>query len=454
MSDLVDRQRDFFASGQTRPAAFRERMLECLAEAISDYEEKILAALAADLGKSATEGYTTEVGPCLAEIRHARRHLRRWMKPRRVAGSKWFPLSRGRIVPEPLGVCLIVAPWNYPFALTIAPLVADIAAGNCAVLKPSELAPHTAQIIAEMIPEYFDEEYIRVVCGGPETSQELLRERWDHIFYTGGEKIARLVLTAAAQNITPATLELGGKSPCLVSDDCDMAKTARRIVWGKFLNAGQTCVAPDYLLVHRDVREELIGRLRGCITEFYGPNPQDSRDYGRIIHQRHFDRLVALMGEAKVICGGQTDRERLYIAPTLLEAGPAGGKIMEEEIFGPLLPILEYRDIGEALDFIRRRPKPLALYIFSRSRRLQQKIISETSSGGVCVNDTVVHLTSHTLPFGGVGTSGFGRYHGRAGFDAVSNPKSVLHQTLLFDIPKRFPPRSERDLNFLRRLLR
>ncbi|MEN6428994.1 MAG: aldehyde dehydrogenase [Phycisphaerales bacterium] len=454
MGSPVDEQRHFFASGSTRSFAFRDRMLGRLAEAICDRQEDVLAALAADLGKSKVEGYATEVGLCRAEITYVRKNLKKWMKPRRVPGPKLFPLSRCRVVPEPLGVCLVISPWNYPFALAILPLIACIAAGNCAVLKPSEVAANTERVLSQMISECFDEKYVSVVCGGPDVSEELLRTGWDHIFYTGGERVARIVMTAAAERITPVALELGGKSPCIVADDCDIGQTAKRITWGKFLNAGQTCVAPDYLLVQKGVKEELVSRIGACVLKFYGVDPQQSQDYGRIINERHFDRLTDLMREGRTILGGKVDREKLYISPTLIGDVPEDGRIMEEEIFGPLLPILEFEDVSKALALVNRKPKPLVVYVFSRSRDLQQRVISETSSGGVCINDTVIHLTAPALPFGGVGKSGFGRYHGKAGFDALSNHKSILRQTLLFDIPSRFPPTNERDLRILRRMLR
>jgi len=454
MRDVVDRQRDFFASGVTRPWAFRTQMLERLADAISDREDRVLDALGQDLGRSKVAGYSSEIAPCLAEIRHARKHLRRWMKPRRVARSWWFPLSRGTVLSEPLGRCLIISPWNYPFCLAIWPLVGAIAAGNCAVIKPSEIACHTERVLAELISTSFDEKYIAIATGGPDVSQALLDLRFDHIFFTGAERVGRIVMKAAAEQTAPVTLELGGKSPCVVAEDCDLERTARRITWGKFLNAGQTCVAPDYLLVQRNIKDELMTRIKTCITAFYGADPRESGDYGRIIHAGHVDRLNGLLEGQRVIVGGQSDRDSLYFAPTLVEMTEPGGRIMEEEIFGPILPILEYDRVSEAVAFINRRPKPLALYVFSRSKAIQDQIVSATSSGGVCINDTVVHLTPPALPFGGVGASGFGRYHGKAGFDTFSNQKSVLRQTLWFDLPKRFPPARDEDLRVLRHLLR
>ena len=454
MRNKLEKHRIFFGTGETKSFIFRNKMLNRLGEAISGFEGEILKALKKDLGRSKVDGYTTEIHHCLAEISFALKNLKKWMRPQRVGGSKLFPLSKGFVVSEPLGTCLIVSPWNYPFSLAILPLIASIAAGNCTVIKPSEISKHTEAVIFEMISKYFDEKYISVICGGPEISRELLKEKFDYIFFTGGETVGKIVMKAAAENVTPITLELGGKSPCIVDENCDLQKAARRITWGKFLNAGQTCVAPDYLLVKENVKDELIIGIQKYILEFYGENPQDSRDYGRIINENHFDRLNELLKEGEVIFGGITNREKLYISPTLIEEIPEKTRIMNEEIFGPLLPILEFGRLSEAVDFINRRPKPLALYIFSRNKEFQQRIISETSSGGVCINDTIVHLTAPNLPFGGVGNSGFGKYHGKAGFDAFSNQKSVLRQTSLFDMPKRFPPTKEKDLKILRAILK
>jgi len=454
MRNKLEKHRSFFATGETKSFTFRTKMLNRLGEAISDFEGEILKALRRDLNRSKVEGYTTEIHHCLAEISFALKNLKKWMRLKRVGGSKLFPLSKGFVISEPLGTCLIISPWNYPFSLAILPLIAAIAAGNCTVIKPSEISKHTEIVIFEMVSKYFDEKYISVICGGPEISQELLKERFDYIFFTGGETVGKIVMKAAAENVTPVTLELGGKSPCVVDENCDLQKAARRITWGKFLNAGQTCVAPDYLLVQENVKDKLITRIRKYILEFYGENPQNSGDYGRIINESHFDRLNEFLKEGEVIFGGKTNREIPYISPTLIEEIPEDAKIMKEEIFGPLLPILEFGRVSEAVDFINKRPKPLALYVFSRDKDFQRKIFSETSSGGICINDTIVHLTLPNLPFGGVGNSGFGKYHGKAGFDAFSNQKSVLRQTLLFDMPKRFPPTKEKDMKILRAILK
>jgi aldehyde dehydrogenase (NAD+) len=305
-----------------------------------------------------------------------------------------------------------------------------------------------------MITKHFPEHYMSVQCGGPDCAQDLLQQRFDHIFYTGGASVGKIVMKAAAAHTTPVTLELGGKSPCIVDENCDIPRTAKRIAWGKFLNAGQTCVAPDFLLVHQKVKAKLIEEIYNWIIAFYGERPQDSPDYARIINENHFDRITGLLSEGKVIFGAKTEREALYISPTLMENVPAEARLMQDEIFGPVLPILEFDDLTQAIELINQRPKPLSLYIFSRDRQCQQRIISQTSSGGVCVNDTIIHLSVPSLPFGGVGASGFGRYHGKAGFDAFSNAKSVLYQTTLFDIPQRFPPAQASALKMLRRLLK
>lgn len=454
MKNTLEKQHTFFTSGTTKSFEFRTYMLNRLREAISHFEEDILEALGRDLNRSKVDGYTTEIHHCIAEISFALRNLKKWMRPKRVGGSKLFPLSKGFVVSEPLGICLIISPWNYPFSLAILPLIASMAAGNCTVIKPSEISKNTETVISEMISEYFDENCVAVFCGGPEISKELLKEKFDYMFFTGGETIGKIVMKAAADNVTPVTLELGGKSPCIVDENCDFKKAAKRITWGKFLNAGQTCVAPDYLLIQKNVKDKLITGIQKCILEFYGENPQDSGDYGRIINENHFNRLNEFLKEGKVIFGGKTNCESRYISPTLITEIPEDAKIMKEEIFGPLLPILEYDQVSEAVDFINKRPKPLALYVFSRNKDFQQKIISETSSGGVCINDTIVHLTASRLPFGGVGHSGFGKYHGKTGFDTFSNQKSVLRQTLLFDIPRRFPPNDETNLKVLRTILK
>jgi len=454
MEKILEKQRKFFATRQTRPLAYRIKMLTTLRKAILAFEQDIFDALHRDLNKPKLDAYATEIGQCLAEITFVLKHLKKWMKPRRVGGSKLFPLSAGAIIPEPLGVSLILSPWNYPFGLAVSPLIASLAAGNCVILKPSEISRNTESLIAKMITAYFDDTSVSVVCGGPDTAKKLLSHRFDHIFYTGGEAVGRIVMKAAAEHTTPVALELGGKSPCVVDGKCNLERAAKRIAWGKFLNAGQTCVAPDYLLIHKNAKADLVAELREKVVAFYGEKPSESPDYGRIINEHHFDRLTRLLTDGEIILGGQTDREGLYIAPTLMESVSENTALMNDEIFGPILPIRQFNDVSEAVDFINKKPKPLALYIFSADSVFQQHIISETSSGGVCINDTIVHLAASNLPFGGVGGSGFGRYHGKAGFDTFSNPKSVFRQTMLFDIPKRFPPADKLGFKVFRRLLK
>lgn len=454
MKKSIEKQQEFFATGETKSIAYRVRMLRTLRRAVLAFEQDILEALYQDLKKSKFEAYTTEIGKCLAEIGFVLKHLKKWMRPQRVGGSKLFPLSRGWIIPEPLGISLIMSPWNYPFKLAISPLIASLAAGNCVILKPSEISKNTETIITKMINENFDDRSVSVVCGGPEASQKLLEHKFDHIFYTGGETIGKIVMKAASLHATPVTLELGGKSPCVVDENCNLERAAKRITWGKFLNAGQTCVAPDFLLVQKNIKEKLIREMKKWIEMFYGENPYDSKDYGRIINERHFDRLSKLLEDGKAVIGGKTNREELYISPSVLEDVPENTNLMNEEIFGPILPVLEFNNVDEAIDLINKKPKPLALYIFSRDKGFQQRIISQTSSGAVCINDTVIQLSASNLPFGGVGNSGFGRYNGKAGFDTFSNPKSVFRQTMLFDIPKRFPPADELGYKILRYLLK
>ncbi|MFM6099332.1 MAG: aldehyde dehydrogenase family protein, partial [Dolichospermum sp.] len=328
----------------------------------------------------------------------------------------------------------------YPFQLIISPLVGAMASGNCTIIKPSELAPHTSNLISELIEKYFAPEYITVIQGAVETSQQLLAQKFDHIFFTGGTAIGKIVMEAAAKHLTPVTLELGGKSPCIVDYDINLEHTAKRITWGKFINAGQTCIAPDYLLVDQKIKPELITALQKCLKEFYGENPATSPDYARIVHQKHFDRLVNLLQSGKIIVGGETKPEELYIAPTLLENVFLEDQVMQEEIFGPILPIIEYTDINEAISLIKSGSKPLALYLFSENKNLQKRILQETSSGGVCINDTVMQVGVSSLPFGGVGDSGMGSYHGKASFDTFSHYKSVLNNFLPWDINWRYAP--------------
>ena len=435
---LIREQRQFFATGQTKNVNFRREQLQRLKQAIIDHQGDIIAGVKADLNRPEFEAYF-EIAS-VSEVNYAIKHLKSWTKPKRVwASLDQFP-STAQIRPEPLGVVLIIGPWNYPFQLMISPLVGAIAAGNCAIIKPSEIAANTSKVIAEMIRETFDPAYVTAVEGGVETSQALLAQKFDHIFFTGGTKIGQIVMEAAAKNLTPVTLELGGKSPCIVESDVQLEYTAKRIAWGKFINAGQTCIAPDYLLVNRQIKSDLLEKIKENIQEFYGENPEKSPDYCRIISPRHFNRLVEFLQNGNVIVGGQTNPEDKYIAPTVLDGVSWDDPVMQDEIFGPILPVLEYNYLGEALSQINARPKPLALYFFSKDQAKQQQVLRETSSGGVCLNDTVMQAGVTNLPFGGVGNSGIGNYHGKASFDTFSHYKSVLKKFFWLDPNWRYAP--------------
>ncbi len=463
--------RELVSSGTTRPLAWRRAQLQALDSLLAENEPAILEALSADLGKPPVEAYF-EVVAVRQELRLAQRKLKRWLAPRPVA----VPLSqrpgRAELVAEPLGCVLIIGPWNYPFSLTLQPLVSALAAGNTAVLKPSEQAPHTSALIARLAGRHLDPQVVVVREGGAEVAGELLDLPFDHIFFTGGGRVGRLVMAAAARNLTPVTLELGGRSPAIVLADADLEVSARRLAWGKGLNAGQTCIAPDHLLVEETVRPALIERLRGEFQRAYGDDPLASPDLARIINQAQFERLLALLEGARrdgrVLSGGQVDPQTRRIAPTLIACEPAsellsrgdgggsGGGINDPllagELFGPLLPVVGIKGLNEAIDLIRQGPKPLALYLFSRSRTAQDQVLAGTSSGGVCLNDVVMQAGVPELPFGGVGESGMGRYHGQAGFDTFSHLRSVLRRPFRFDLPFRYPPYGDR-LSLIKRLL-
>lgn len=453
VSDIIGQQREFFQTGKTKDIAFRIAGLKKLAQAISDNAAAIIDAVKADLNKPEFETYLAEIALSQKEINYAIKNLKTWTKPQKAnIGFEQLP-GFGRIMAEPLGVVLIISPWNYPFGLMITPLVGAIAAGNCAILKPSENAPHTSRILAKILPQYFDPGYIAVIEGGVEISQQLLAQKFDHIFFTGGTKIGTMVMEAAAKHLTPVTLELGGKSPCIVDADTNIEYTARRITWGKFINAGQTCIAPDYLLVEQKIKQELIDSIQKCIREFLGDQPIVSPDYARIINQKHFNRLVEFFKDGEIIIGGQSNLDERYIAPTLLDCVSLQVPVMQEEIFGPILPIFTYNHVDEAIAIINQRPKPLALYLFSRNKKLHTRVLQSTSSGSVCINDTVIQYGIPTLPFGGVGGSGMGKYHGKASFDTFSHYKSVLNRSLLLDIKLRYPPYTQGKLQLLKRLL-
>ncbi|MBF0218789.1 MAG: aldehyde dehydrogenase [Gammaproteobacteria bacterium] len=453
MTNIYQRQREFFLSGQTASLAFRVAHCKALKQAVIEYEPQILAALYQDMRRPGAEAYVSEVALIIKEIDHTVKHLKAWMRPQRVKTSWMLQPGKSDIHPEPYGNTLIIGPWNYPFQLLLSPLIGAIAAGNTAVLKVSEIAVHSAKVIDEMISRYFPPHYIAVVQGGPEITQTLLDQPFDYLFFTGSVAVGRVILERVAPRLTPVTLELGGKSPCIVTAQTDLKTAAKRICWGKFFNAGQTCVAPDYLLVEQSVRDKLLIALKETITQFYGREVQQSADYGRIINLPHFHRLQRLMANQTLYVGGDSDVAELYIAPTLLVDVSPQSLIMQEEIFGPLLPVLTYQSLDEAIHFVRSRAKPLALYLFSECPKTQQRILQETSSGSVNINETLSQLSSTTLPFGGVGESGMGSYHGEATFRTFSHYKSVLHRSIRFDNSRKYAP-YRIPLHYLKKLLR
>jgi len=450
---LILRQRAFFHSGATRAAEFRRAQLVRLADLLESHETELLAALHADLRKSAHQAYTAEIGFVLGEIRHALRHLTSWMKPQRRRSPMLAWPARSHLHPEPYGLALIIGPWNYPLQLLLSPLVGAIAAGNCAILKPSEFAPQTAELLDQLIRSAYPEHYLTIVQGARETSEALLREKFDSIFFTGGTEAGRGVMAAAARHLTPVTLELGGKCPCIVCHDAPVEITARRIIWGKFMNAGQTCVAPDHVWVDHRIAAALLDAMRNALVQFYGAFPQQCPDYGRIINRRHFDRLAEYLKQGNIACGGECDPADLYLAPTILTDTQWTSPVMTEEIFGPLLPVMEFSAIGGVLAKLQDRPKPLALYLFTRDRAVQEQVLAATQSGGVCINDTVLQILGHDLPFGGLGESGMGSYHGRASFECFSHRRTVVRRPFALDSAFRYPP-SGVSLPVLKRLLR
>lgn len=437
---LIKKQREFFSTGKTKEVAFRMEALKKIRNLIKTHQKEIMDALHKDLNKSEFESYTTEIGFVLEELRYTMKHLEKWAKPRKVKTSLTGFGSKNYIYPEPYGVVLVISPWNYPFQLAFAPLIGAIAAGNCAILKPSELTPKTSELLTKLIREHFQEDYIAIVEGGVETSTALLEEKTDYIFFTGSVAVGKVIMEAAAKHLTPVTLELGGKSPCIVHKDANLRYAAKRIAWGKYTNAGQTCVAPDYLYVHNEVKEEFLNLLTEVIQELYGNALSEESKFTKIVSGRHFNRLTSFIDNSGVLYyGGESDADKHLISPTVLTDVTWEHPIMEDEIFGPILPVMGYDDILQTIDEINKRPKPLALYIFSEVERVQNKVLDSISFGGGCVNDTVYHFTSPHLPFGGVGDSGIGAYHGKGSFDVFSHEKGIMKQTTKFDLPLRYP---------------
>ena len=436
---IIQKQREYFMLGKTKDIHFRMDALKRLKNIITAHEIELTNALKKDLNKNAFDSYMTEIGILLTEINFMMKHVKKWVKPRRVKSTIAQLGSKSIIYPEPYGVALIISPWNYPFQLAIAPLVGAIAAGNCAILKPSELTPTTSMLIGALIKKEFNEEYITVIQGGVEVSQALLNEKLDYIFFTGSVSVGKKVMEAAARNLTPVTLELGGKSPCIVHKDANLPLAAKRIAWGKFMNAGQTCVAPDYIYVHKDKEQEFLPLLVQAIKEIFTDNIFASGEFTKIISEKHLSRLLRFINKSNIFYGGKSDSSSLLLEPTILKDSTWEDEVMKEEIFGPILPILTYSNTEQIIEEINKRPKPLALYVFSESNSFQQEVINRISFGGGCTNDTVFHLSSPYLPFGGVGESGVGAYHGKGSFDTFTHEKSILKQTTKIDFPFRYP---------------
>ena len=451
--ELINEQRAFFNNRTTGDISFRKQSLTALQKAIRKYEKELSEALRKDLGKAPFESYMTEIGFILSEIRHTLKHLDKWAAAKRCKTPLFLFGSTSHTRPEPYGIVLILSPWNYPVQLLLAPLVGAIAAGNCAILKPSPRTVHTNHILGKLISETFPPQYIAFLETDNRQTDNLLKQHFDYIFYTGGVAFGKRIMMAAAKNLTPVTLELGGKSPCIVDNDAHIQIAARRIVWGKYLNCGQTCVAPDYIFVHREVKDKLITALQAEIERQYGKAPQESPDYPRIISQDHFYNLLLLLKQGHIVAGGKYDDKDLYIAPTVISGILPENRIMSEEIFGPILPLLDFDDIDNVIDYVNNQEKPLALYYFGQNKKKARYVLQNTSSGGACINDVVTHVANTHLPFGGVGSSGTGAYHGKYSFDTFSHTRSIVQSTTRFNIGMKFAP-YDGKLKWLKKIMK
>ncbi len=450
IDELLDLQNKYFDSQATKDVSFRINQLDILKNAIKKYEPKIIEAIKKDFNKCEFEVYETEIGMTLSEIKHVRNKVKKWSSPQKVKTPLTNPGAKTYVYKQPYGVCLIMSPWNYPFYLCISPLIGAIISGNCATIKPSELSFNTSKVIKDMIEEYFDKEYIAVVEGDIATNKYLLSKKFDYIFFTGSPAVGKIVMEAASKNLTPITLELGGKSPCVVDESCDIDMSAKKIVWGKLLNGGQTCIAPDYIIAHTKIKDELIESMKKYIDEFYGASPIKSDDYAGIINRKHFDRILSLINYNKVVYGGKYDEIKLKIEPTILDKVDIMDDVMQEEIFGPLIPVMEFEKISDLDKIIEKNRNPLAFYIFTNDKKFEETIINKFSFGGGCVNDTIMHISNQNAPFGGVGNSGIGSYHGKRSFDAFTHEKTILKASSI-DIPFKYPPYSKKALELLKK---
>ncbi len=450
---IIETQRERAFSGKLKSIEYRVHLLKQLKKALQAHEEKLYAAIQKDFRKSKFDTYTTELSLIYHEIDLCLRNIKRWSQPQRVrADLANFP-SRQYLIPEPYGHCLIIAPWNYPIQLALMPAVSALAAGNVCLIKPSELTPHTSRALQEMIQNHFDSRELIIAEGGVEVTQELLKHRFDKIFFTGSTRVGKIVALAAATHLTPTTLELGGKSPCIVMPDADLDISAKRIVWGKFLNAGQTCIAPDYLLVEDSIYDSFLSKLAEQIKIVVGPNPFEAENYPRIINSQHLGRLKKLLDPSKIYWGGEIRESENYLSPTLLKEVSFENPVMQEEIFGPILPVLRMKNLETALQQIQSRPKPLAFYLFTQNEKLADQTLQQMSYGGACLNETLMQITNPNMPFGGVGESGQGNYHGKYGFQTFSHTKSVLKKGLRFEWPLRYIPYTAWKLKLIRMLM-
>lgn len=454
ITEIVNSQREFFLTSTTKNIEFRIKSLIKLKKAILKKEKKICEALKKDLHKSPIESYMTEVGMTLAELSYAISHIKSWVKDQRVLTPMAQFHAKSFIKSEPFGVALIISPWNYPFLLCMEPLIGAIAAGNCCILKPSNYSPNTSAIIKELIRDCYAKDFVTVVEGGRQENAQLLEQRFDYIFFTGGVTVGKLVMEKAAQYLTPITLELGGKSPCIIDSSANLKMAAKRIVFGKFLNSGQTCVAPDYVLVQEDVKEKFIQYVTFYTHKMYGKNPLENEDYPKMINLKHYQRVLSLIEKENVVFGGNGKEELLKIAPTLLTDITAKSLVMQEEIFGPILPVISYKRLEEAERFVLDRPKPLACYIFTTRKAVESRLLRNLSFGGGCINDTIIHLATSRMGFGGVGSSGMGSYHGKISFDTFSHKKSIVKKYNWIDLPFRYQPYTKGKEKLIRMFLR
>jgi aldehyde dehydrogenase (NAD+) len=453
ISSIVQQSRQAFDSGITRPLAWRKAQLETMITMLEKHQDELSAALKVDLGRGVEEAWLYDIGFTITEVKLMLKNLKKWTAPRKVPTPMVTKPASSMRVPQPLGVVCVIAPWNYPVQLLLIPAAGAIAAGNAVVMKPSEVSSETSRVLAKIVPLYFTDKAVAIVEGGVQETTELLKQKFDHIFYTGNGAVGRVVMRAAAENLTPVTLELGGKSPTIVDASANIAVAARRIAWAKYVNAGQTCVAPDYVLAHKSIANELVEAIRTSITEFYGEDPHASKDYSRVISPKHFSRLTSLITSGKVAIGGQSEQAERYIAPTVLVDVDRNSAVMQEEIFGPILPVLEVGSIDEAIGFVNSRPHPLALYVFAQDNSVNEKVVAETTSGGVTVNGTIMHMTGPYLPFGGIGESGMGAYHGQSGVDVFQHLKPVLKRSTMLDAPLAYPPYTKRKFSILKKFI-